>query len=162
MIYFKITAWNISLGTVSKQTHIRNLIWNERISICVVLETNMKENRIEKVCANVFGSWQWQNNAHLSKKGCRIAADRDNSNVRCSLVHATSQDMLYFIEVGSTQKVFYCTSIYAAKKGKDRRELWQDLVLFKRIVGHVPLDLMGDVNVSLHLDDHFKGISHST
>ena len=60
---FNIVAWNIrGLGTVAKQDEVRNLIWNEKLSICAVLETHMKNNRIEKVCANVFGCWHWQNN----------------------------------------------------------------------------------------------------
>lgn len=92
MMDLKIAAWNIrGLGTVSKQTEIKNLIWNEKLSICAVLETHMKKDRIDKVCANVFGSWQWQHNGQLSNKGCRIAVGWDASNVTCSLVHATSQ-----------------------------------------------------------------------
>ncbi|PWA61167.1 hypothetical protein CTI12_AA374640 [Artemisia annua] len=87
---FKIAAWNIrGLGTTSKQTEVKNLIWNEKISICAILKTRMKKNRIEKVCTNVFGSWQWQSNVHLSMRGCRIAVGWDGSNVRCSLIHAT-------------------------------------------------------------------------
>lgn len=159
----KIAAWNIrGLGTTSKQSEVRNLIWNEKISICAILETHMKKNRIDSVCANVFGSWQWQSNVHLSTKGCRIVVGWDGSNVRCSTIHATSQAMLFFVEVLSTHQVMYCTFIYAANRGKDRRELWQDLSLFKRIIGQVPWTIMGDVNVCLNLNDHSEGISHYT
>ena len=80
----------------------------------------------------------------------------------CSLVHATSQAMLYHIEILSTQKTLFCTFIYAANKGRDRKELWKDLVLFNRIVGQNPWALMGDVNVCLNLCDHSEGISHYT
>ena len=163
MMDLTIAAWNIrGLGTVSKQDEIKNLIWNEKLSICAVLETHMKKNRIEQVCANVFGSWQWQNNVHMSSKGCRIAVGWDANNVICSLVHATSQAMLYHIEILSTQKTMFCTFIYAANKGRDRKELWKDLVLFNRIVGQNPWALMGDVNVCLNLCDHSEGISHYT
>ncbi|GKC23689.1 hypothetical protein Tco_1025839, partial [Tanacetum coccineum] len=41
---------------------------------------------------------------------------------------------------------------------KDRKELWKDLRLFNHIVGKKAWVLMGDVNVSLHLDDHSEGI----
>ena len=129
----KIAAWNIrGLGIISKQNEIKNLIWNEKLSIYAILETRTKKNRIEKVCSNVFGSWQWQNNVHLSMRGCRIDVGWDGSNVRCSLIHATSQAMMYWIEILSTQQVLYCTFIYAANKGKDRRELWM-LVPFTQI-----------------------------
>ncbi|GKD56738.1 RNA-directed DNA polymerase, eukaryota, reverse transcriptase zinc-binding domain protein [Tanacetum coccineum] len=122
----------------------------------------MKKNRIEKLCAHVFRSWRWQNNVHLSKKGSRIVVGWDASNVKCSLVHSTCQSMLYLVEFLSLQQTFFCSFIYVANKGKDRRELLKDLILFKRIVGNVAWTIMGDVNVSLTLDDHFEGISHFT
>ena len=54
----KIAAWNIrGLGTTSKQNEVKNLIWNEKLSICAILETRLKKNIIKKVCSNVFGSW---------------------------------------------------------------------------------------------------------
>ncbi|GKE01932.1 hypothetical protein Tco_1389915 [Tanacetum coccineum] len=41
-------------------------------------------------------------------------------------------------------------------------KLWKDLSLYKKIVGNAAWTIMGDVNVSLSLDDHSKGISHFT
>ncbi|GKA00335.1 hypothetical protein Tco_0672885 [Tanacetum coccineum] len=45
---------------------------------------------------------------------------------------------------------------------RDRRELWKDLNLNKRIVGSSTWEIMGYVNVSLNLDDHSKGMSNFT
>ncbi|GKB59214.1 RNA-directed DNA polymerase, eukaryota, reverse transcriptase zinc-binding domain protein [Tanacetum coccineum] len=73
-----------------------------------------------------------------------------------------SQSMLYHVEVLSSQKTFFCIFIYAANRGKDRRELWKDLSLYKRIVGDSAWAIMGDVNVSLNLEDHSEGISYFT
>ncbi|GKD96592.1 RNA-directed DNA polymerase, eukaryota, reverse transcriptase zinc-binding domain protein, partial [Tanacetum coccineum] len=70
--------------------------------------------------------------------------------------------MLYYVEILSTQKSFFCTFIYAANKGKERRELWKDLRLYKRIMGDAAWVTMGDVNVSLKLEDHSEGISYFT
>nr|GEX80621.1 RNA-directed DNA polymerase, eukaryota, reverse transcriptase zinc-binding domain protein [Tanacetum cinerariifolium] len=72
------------------------------------------------------------------------------------------QSMLYHVEILSSQKSFFCTFIYAANRGKDRRELWKDLRLYKKIMGDLAWTIMGDVNVSLNLKDHSEGISHFT
>ncbi|GJR62195.1 RNA-directed DNA polymerase, eukaryota, reverse transcriptase zinc-binding domain protein [Tanacetum coccineum] len=45
---------------------------------------------------------------------------------------------------------------------RDRKELWKDLNLNKRVAGNDPWVIMGDVNVSLHLDDHSEGMSNYT
>nr|GEZ08754.1 RNA-directed DNA polymerase, eukaryota, reverse transcriptase zinc-binding domain protein [Tanacetum cinerariifolium] len=65
-------------------------------------------------------------------------------------------------EVLSTQHKFYCTFIYAANKGRDRRELWKELALSKRISRSSERIIMGDVNVSLNLEDHSEGMSNFT
>ncbi|GKD30370.1 RNA-directed DNA polymerase, eukaryota, reverse transcriptase zinc-binding domain protein, partial [Tanacetum coccineum] len=62
-------------------------------------------------------------------------------------------------EKEEVDKSFYCTFIYAANKGKDRRELWKELSLNKRIVGSSAWIIIGDVNVSLNLEDHSEGMS---
>ncbi|GKA35159.1 RNA-directed DNA polymerase, eukaryota, reverse transcriptase zinc-binding domain protein [Tanacetum coccineum] len=89
-----------------------------------ILETHLKKDRIDKVCMNIFGSWSWQNNVRVSRKGCRIAVGWDCNNVKCSLINATEQSMLYNVN-----------------------SAWV---------------IMGDVNVSLNLEDHSEGMSNFT
>ncbi|GJR06050.1 RNA-directed DNA polymerase, eukaryota, reverse transcriptase zinc-binding domain protein [Tanacetum coccineum] len=132
-----LATWNIrGLGKLSKQNEVKNLIRNERLSICAVLETHMKNDKIRNICMNVFGSWLWQNNVSLSRKGCRIAVGWDASNVKCTLITATGQSMLYEVE--------------------------KELTLNKRITGSPEWIIMGDVNVSLNLEDHSEGMSNFT
>nr|GEY47933.1 RNA-directed DNA polymerase, eukaryota, reverse transcriptase zinc-binding domain protein [Tanacetum cinerariifolium] len=139
---------------IENKNEIKNWIKNERLCMCAILETHMKKNRIDKVCMNIFGSWVWQNNVGQSSKGCRIVVGWDANNVNCSLVNDNVQSMLYKVEVLSITKTFYCTFIYAANKGKYRRYLWKELNLNKRLVEDSAWVLMGDVNVSLNLEDH--------
>ncbi|GKB17042.1 RNA-directed DNA polymerase, eukaryota, reverse transcriptase zinc-binding domain protein [Tanacetum coccineum] len=101
-------------------------------------------------------------NENENSKGCRIPVGWDANNVNCSLVNDTPQSMLYKVEVLSTKKTFYCTFIYAANKGKDKRYLWKELILNKRLIGDSAWVLMGDVNVSLNLEDHSEGMSNYT
>nr|GEZ31093.1 RNA-directed DNA polymerase, eukaryota, nucleotide-binding alpha-beta plait domain protein [Tanacetum cinerariifolium] len=62
------------------------------------------------------------------------------------------------MEVLSNQLNFYCTFIYAANKGRDIKELWKELNLNKRIIRSSKWVIMGDVNVSLNIEDHSKDL----
>ncbi|GJR88548.1 RNA-directed DNA polymerase, eukaryota, reverse transcriptase zinc-binding domain protein [Tanacetum coccineum] len=158
-----IATWNIrGLGKASKQKEIRNLIRNEKLNICAILVTHMEKDRIDNVCNNIFRSWLWQCNIGMSKKGCRIAIGWDANYVKCTQLNITEQSMLYHVEVLSTQQTLFCTFIYAANKGRDRKKLWKDLNLKKRVIGNASWVIMGDVNVSLHMEDHSEGMSNYT
>ncbi|GJX35395.1 RNA-directed DNA polymerase, eukaryota, reverse transcriptase zinc-binding domain protein [Tanacetum coccineum] len=98
----------------------------------------------------------------FSKKGCIIAIGWNANNVKCCMAHNSGQSMLYHIEILSSQQAFFCTFIYAVNKEKERRELWIDLSLYKKIEGDSTWAIMGDVNVSLNLEDHCEVISHFT
>ncbi|GJT64892.1 RNA-directed DNA polymerase, eukaryota, reverse transcriptase zinc-binding domain protein [Tanacetum coccineum] len=93
-----------------------------------------------------FGSWIWQTKL-MSRIGFRIAVGWDASNVKCSHVHTSCQSMLCLVEVLSSQQTFFYTFIYDANKGRDRKELWKDLNLYKRIMGDSTWAIMGDVNL---------------
>ncbi|GKC68404.1 RNA-directed DNA polymerase, eukaryota, reverse transcriptase zinc-binding domain protein [Tanacetum coccineum] len=54
----------------------------------------------------------------------------------------------------------FCTFVYAANGGKERRELWKDLQIHKRIVDKHAWIIMGDMNVTLATNEHFAGSSH--
>ncbi|PWA79613.1 RNA-directed DNA polymerase, eukaryota, Reverse transcriptase zinc-binding domain protein [Artemisia annua] len=152
---FKVASWNIrGLGKLTKQNEIKNLIRNEKLSICAILETHMKKDKTNKICDKIFGNWVWQHNLNVSVKGCRIILGWNSDVTNCTLIHSTRQAMMYLIEVLSSNKKFFCTFIYAADSGRDRRDLWKDLVLFKQIINDEAWVLMGDGNVSLNLEDH--------
>lgn len=151
---FKIASWNIrGLGKLTKQNEIKNLIRNENLSVCAILETHMKKDRISKVCDRIFGNWEWQHNLNMSIKGCRIIVGWNSEVTSCTLIHS---------EILSSDIKFFCTFIYAANHGRDRRELWKDLRLFKQIINDEAWVLMGDVNVSLNLEDHSEGTPYVT
>ncbi|GKE27956.1 RNA-directed DNA polymerase, eukaryota, reverse transcriptase zinc-binding domain protein [Tanacetum coccineum] len=47
-------------------------------------------------------------------------------------------------------------------QGKERKILWKNLGIYKRMIDDKPWVLMGDWNVSLHLEDHSEGGSSKT
>nr|GEX78796.1 RNA-directed DNA polymerase, eukaryota, reverse transcriptase zinc-binding domain protein [Tanacetum cinerariifolium] len=66
-------------------------------------------------------------------------------------------DNAHFIK---TREKLFCSFIYAENSGKLRRKLWVDLVAYKAICNNCPWVLMGDLNVSLNIEDHSEGISY--
>ncbi|GJX96839.1 RNA-directed DNA polymerase, eukaryota, reverse transcriptase zinc-binding domain protein [Tanacetum coccineum] len=56
----------------------------------------------------------------------------------------------------------FCTFVYAANGGKERKELWKDLYIHKRIVGSNAWVIMGDLNVTLNPNEHSAGSSSMT
>nr|GEX34492.1 hypothetical protein [Tanacetum cinerariifolium] len=56
------------------------------------------------------------------------------------------------------KRVFY-TFVHAEISGKLRKKLWSDLNFYKGMINDGPWVIIEDLNVSLNLDDHYKGIS---
>ncbi|XP_071739947.1 uncharacterized protein [Rutidosis leptorrhynchoides] len=57
---------------------------------------------------------------------------------------------------------FFLSIVYASNSGKERRLLWNDLVLQKGITYQQPWVLLGDFNVTLKPDEHITGGSNVT
>ncbi|GJS82036.1 putative reverse transcriptase domain, reverse transcriptase zinc-binding domain protein [Tanacetum coccineum] len=57
------------------------------------------------------------------------------------------------------QKAICCTFIYAGNDPRERRLLWADLSLHKRVVRRLPWVLLGDFNVPLNMEDICTGFS---
>ncbi|GJV56808.1 RNA-directed DNA polymerase, eukaryota, reverse transcriptase zinc-binding domain protein [Tanacetum coccineum] len=114
----KIASWNISgLGKLSKQNAIRNLMNDEKLSICAILETRLKGPKVKRIGDKVFGRWSWCDNAHFCVRGCRIM-------VR-----------------------LLCTFIHVETVGRLRKQLSADLSNYKTICNNNPWVIMGDLNI---------------
>nr|GEX03552.1 hypothetical protein [Tanacetum cinerariifolium] len=113
----KIAAWNIrGLGKLSKQNVVKNLLNDEKLGVCVVLETKLKGPKVKRIRDIVFSRWSWLDNAHCCSKGCRIMVGWNNN--------------------------------------KFKEETLADLSIYKTICNNNPWVVMGDMNVSLNLEDH--------
>ncbi|XP_071727524.1 uncharacterized protein [Rutidosis leptorrhynchoides] len=63
---FRTASWNIrGMSTKNKQDEVIDFIRNERISICDVLETQLKPSNIDKACSYIFGNWSGMSNVNL-------------------------------------------------------------------------------------------------
>nr|GEW88054.1 RNA-directed DNA polymerase, eukaryota, reverse transcriptase zinc-binding domain protein [Tanacetum cinerariifolium] len=87
------------LGKVCKQNAVKNLIADEKISICAILETRLKDSKVRKIGDRLFGRWNWYNNAIECIRGCKTLIGWDTYKVQCMIVHASDQAVLCLFEI---------------------------------------------------------------
>nr|GEV04247.1 hypothetical protein [Tanacetum cinerariifolium] len=150
------------LGKVCKQNDVKNLIVDANISICAILETRLKGNKVKKIGDKLFGIWNWYDNVIECSRGCIILIGWDTEKIQCMIVHASDQAVLCLFEIQSSKKRLFCTFIHAEISGRLRKNLWSDLSNYKSMINDKPWIIMGDQNVSLNLEDHSEGISYMT
>ena len=133
---FKIASWNIrSLNQEKKQKEVRNLIRDENLQVCAILETHTKAAHLNTVCGKVFGSWDWISNSNFSMNGCRIVVAWNNNRIQISPVIISRQSILCKIEERNGGLLLFCSFVYAANAGVERRVLWKELGVSKSICG---------------------------
>ncbi|XP_071704036.1 uncharacterized protein [Rutidosis leptorrhynchoides] len=156
----KIASWNIrGMNTLDKQSEVNDLIKDEDLSMCILLETHLKHKNIQKVCENVFNNWKWHSNVKNSPNSCRIIVGWNDSKVNVMIIKCTSHLIFYMVEVISTKEKFYCSFVYAHNKGKDRITLWEELAFQSRIANKTAWFIMGNFNVTRYLHEYSSGSS---
>ncbi|GKA64593.1 RNA-directed DNA polymerase, eukaryota, reverse transcriptase zinc-binding domain protein [Tanacetum coccineum] len=159
----KIASWNIrGLCKIRKHNAVKELIVDENVSICDVLETRLKGDKVKKIGKRLFGRWSWYDNSMECSRGCRILVGWDSEKIQCNIVHASYQAVLCLFEIQSSNKRLFCTFVHAEISGKLRKKLWNDLNIYKAVINDGPWVIMGDLNVSLNIDDHSEGIYSMT
>ncbi|GJX74877.1 RNA-directed DNA polymerase, eukaryota, reverse transcriptase zinc-binding domain protein, partial [Tanacetum coccineum] len=119
----------------SSYNAVKNLIADENIKyLCY------SRNKVKKISDRRFGRWNWYDNAIDCSRGCRILIGWDIEKINCMIVHASDQAVL----------------------GRLRKKLWSDLNNYKSMINDRTWIIMGDLNVSLNLEDHSEGISCMT
>ncbi|GJV18759.1 RNA-directed DNA polymerase, eukaryota, reverse transcriptase zinc-binding domain protein, partial [Tanacetum coccineum] len=153
-------TWNIrGLSSFEKQDEVMKLMQEEKLQICVVFETHLKSKKIGKVCDIIFGRWKWFTNMSYCNKGCRIMVGWNDDVINIGVVHMARQSVLVKVETRDGNMKMYGTFIYTSNSGLERKELWKDLEIYKRIVGNEPWFLSGNLNVTLTPKEHSMGSS---
>ncbi|GKD72322.1 RNA-directed DNA polymerase, eukaryota, reverse transcriptase zinc-binding domain protein [Tanacetum coccineum] len=155
---FKVAVWNIR-GS-NKQKEIQNLIRNENLHLCGVIETHLKYKKIMQAGKNIFGSWEFVSNGEDNNKGCRIMVGWNPGMLKVWLINKSKQCMFFLVETICHQTKFFCTVVYASNSCLERRKLWKELENQKSITNGNPWVVMGDFNVTLKVEEHSNGSSN--
>ncbi|GJV17973.1 putative reverse transcriptase domain-containing protein [Tanacetum coccineum] len=142
------------------ESEVEEMVVSEnQLNVCVILESHVEINTLANVCSKVFPNWDWTSNAGLCNKGCRIIRGWNKDVVDVIVMHQTDQAIHAKVIHQDDQKIICCTFIYAGNDPRERRVLWADLKLHKRVVSGLPLVLLGDFNVALNMKDICMGSS---
>lgn len=121
-------AWNIrGLNRPLKQKEVRQVIVDNHLHICAILESHVDTSKLVNVCKSVFKSWQWISNGNVCDKGTRIILGWDVDVVDILLVSFSAQLMNIQIMFKADSKALFASFVYANNSCIRRRELWSEI-----------------------------------
>lgn len=160
---FSAAAWNIrGLNQIPKQTVVQEVVNENGLKVCALLESHVDISKLQSICANVFKGWMWTSNNQYSQGGTRIIVGWDPDSVDLMVINQSDQVLHCQVQMIGVHKTFNCSFIYASNHYVHRRELWNILKLHHQFVAANPWILKGDFNVSLSIEDSISGISGMT
>jgi len=157
---YKFASWNIrGMNQPPKQKEVRQVLSENKLSVCAILESHVAVGNLQMLCSNVFSSWQWTSNSSMCSKSPRIILGWNPVEVDLMVVSCSDQVIHAQVRLKDNGKLLMCSFIYAHNRYVLRRELWTNLAIHKQFVGTNAWCLMGDFNATLSLDDHASGSS---
>ncbi|GJW74464.1 RNA-directed DNA polymerase, eukaryota, reverse transcriptase zinc-binding domain protein [Tanacetum coccineum] len=112
------------MSSSSKQDEVSNLIREEKLHVCVVLETHLKNKQLVKVCDKVFGPWNWFSNMAVSDKG--LESSDSKLITFMSFVYAANSD--------------FNVTLNAREQSAGSAHMSSDMVKFNDCVNQIEVD----------------------
>ena len=157
-LMYSIASWNIrGLNRTPKQKEVRQVIKDNHLNVCAVLESHVDIGKLERVCDKVCIKWKWLSNGSLCPKVSRIIIGWNDEIVDLMVLSFSSQVIHTQVILKSDGKALYCSFVYASNSYETRRELWDSLKVHKQFVHGRPWVIMGDFNAALYLEDTYYG-----
>ena len=91
---FSIASWNIrGLNRAPKQKEVRQVVNENNLSVCAVLESHVDASGVYDTCRKVCRRWKWTSNGNLCNKGSRIILGWNDDIVDVMVMASTNQVM---------------------------------------------------------------------
>nr|GEU88765.1 hypothetical protein [Tanacetum cinerariifolium] len=74
-----------------KQSEVHHVIFENKLSVCAILESHVNKSNLSKVCESVFKHWGWTSNGNLCHKGTRILLGWNCYNVDVVVISQCDQ-----------------------------------------------------------------------
>ncbi|GJW40181.1 hypothetical protein Tco_0066026 [Tanacetum coccineum] len=85
LLMCNIASWNIrGLNFSPKQREVKQVIFENQLSVCAILESHVSDSNLEKLCSRVFRHWEWTSNSLSCTKGSRIIVGWNRNDVDLS------------------------------------------------------------------------------
>ena len=73
-----IGVWNVrGLNKAVKQKEVMDVIRDNKLGMCAVVESHVKISNLKNVCSKSFGNWDWVSNNKQCDVGTRIIVGWD-------------------------------------------------------------------------------------
>ncbi|KAJ8429362.1 LOW QUALITY PROTEIN: hypothetical protein Cgig2_033194 [Carnegiea gigantea] len=152
----RICSWNIrGLNWPNKQEDVKIFLHEKRIGFISLLETKVKESKVDLIAHNIFHGWIWHHNFTLCNKG-RIWIAWRPQFYKVDVLSQSDQYIHCKASQLSTMKDFYITFVYGANHDQQRRDLWDDLLNIAQSMDDAWC-VLGDFNTVLHMGDRIGG-----
>ena len=150
-----ILIWNVrGLNDPLKQKEVVGRVRDLKINLVSLIETKVKENKINAIISKHFHGWQVAHNYSKVAYNGRIWLLWNGLQV--DLVDTMDQSITC-CELFGMQR-FFLSVIYGCNKGAERRRFWSHLLTMKASIPNGPWLLAGDFNVIAHHSESSKCI----
>lgn len=151
---FKFGSWNVwGLNDPSRQVECKNFIVSNKVSLMVIIETNVKYASNSRIIKKIRDVWGWTHNYDAAYNG-RLWVGWDKSLISVQILHVDEQMIHMKITTLSDSFACICTAIYAYNAPMQREPLWDRLRNFEI---QLPWILLGDYNIVLCQEEHIQG-----
>ena len=150
-------CWNIrGLNDPLKHAEVRRFFSEEKLSLCGLVETKVKEVNLMNVSRAINPSWKFFCHSDISPFG-RIWVCWNPSDVVVSIIQSSAQAI--HCRVTPISGVWNCvvSVVYGECDYEKRRELWADLINCGSMVDDSPWLVLGDFNAIRSPFEHSGG-----
>ena len=109
-----VASWNIrGLNFTPKQREVRQVIAENNLSVCAILDSHVATSKLHKMCTLIFRHWDWTSNGVLCKKGTRIILGWNHNIVDVMVLHQDDQAIHVRLWLKKERREVFCSFIYA-------------------------------------------------
>nr|GEV20684.1 hypothetical protein [Tanacetum cinerariifolium] len=122
----RVTADNdliLGMNLSPKQNEVQQIIYENKLSVCAILESHVADHNLERLCKHVFKHWNWISNTMSCLKGMRIIVGWNQNEVDVNVIHQDPQVIHTRIWIKAGRKEFFCSFVYAFNNYIQRRPL---------------------------------------
>ncbi|KAL7616426.1 hypothetical protein Lser_V15G04034 [Lactuca serriola] len=152
-------AFEVGVNKVVRQKEVIDVIRDNNLGMCVVVESHVKVLNLKNVCSKTFGNWDWVSNNRYCEVGTRIIVGWDPKLFEVLVIAQSRQVIHCYIRVCGSNYSMYIAFIYAASRYIERRVLWDDLKKHSLVVKKEAWCILGDFNVAMKNSDYSEGCS---
>ena len=118
--------WNVrGFNKSTKHGVVRKWVKDQDIQFGCLIETRVKESKVERIVGEVFSGWNLISNYEYSRLGRLWVLWR--SNVRMTPVYKSAQLITCSVLLSGKEEEFFCSFVYALNTMEERKALWEEL-----------------------------------